>query len=75
LSVIKEHKSTNQEIVASTGELQVLNEELTAVNSQLRETVERQRMTSDDLQNVLYSTNVRNYGAEPTRDLTGFFRS
>jgi len=28
------------------------------VNSQLQETLERQRTTSDDLQNVLYSTNV-----------------
>jgi two-component system CheB/CheR fusion protein len=58
LSAIKEHRSTNQEIVASKEELQAPNEELTAANSQLRETVERQRMTSDDLQNVLYSTNV-----------------
>jgi two-component system CheB/CheR fusion protein len=38
--------------------LQSLNEELTALNSQLQETLERQRTTSNDLQNVLYSTDV-----------------
>jgi two-component system CheB/CheR fusion protein len=38
--------------------LQSLNEELTALNSQLQETLERQRTTANDLQNVLYSTNV-----------------
>jgi len=39
-------------------ELQSLNEELTALNGQLQETLERQRTTSNDLQNVLYSTDV-----------------
>jgi two-component system CheB/CheR fusion protein len=58
LSVNEEYQSTNEELVASREELQSLNEELTAVNSQLQETLERQRTTSDDLQNVLYSTNV-----------------
>ena len=58
LSVNEEYQSTNEEMVASKEELQSLNEELTAVNSQLQETLERQRTTSDDLQNVLFSTNV-----------------
>ena len=58
LSVNEEYQSTNEEMVASKEELQSLNEELTAVNSQLQETLERQQTTSDDLQNVLYSTNV-----------------
>ena len=58
LSVNEEYQSTTEEMVASKEELQSLNEELTAVNSQLQETLERQRTTSDDLQNVLYSTNV-----------------
>ncbi len=58
LSVNEEYQSTNEELVVSKEELQSLNEELTAVNSQLQETLERQRTTSDDLQNVLYSTNV-----------------
>ena len=38
--------------------MQSLNEELTALNSQLQETLERQRTTSNDLQNILNSTNV-----------------
>jgi two-component system CheB/CheR fusion protein len=38
--------------------LQSLNEELTALNGQLHETLEQQRTTSNDLQNVLYSTDV-----------------
>ena len=44
--------------MTSKEEMQSLNEELTALNSQLQETLERQRTTSDDLQNVLYSTDV-----------------
>lgn len=58
LSVNEEYQSTNEELVTSKEELQSLNEELTALNSQLQEALERQRTTSDDLQNVLYSTNV-----------------
>ncbi len=58
LSVNEEHQSTNEELLTSKEELQSLNEELTALNSQLQETLERQRTTSNDLQNVLYSTDV-----------------
>ncbi len=58
LSVNEEYQSTNEELLASKEELQSLNEELTALNSQLQETLDRQRTTSDDLQNVLYSTDV-----------------
>ena len=58
LSVNEEYQSTNEELLASKEELQSLNEELTALNSQLQETLERQRTTSDDLQNVLYSTRI-----------------
>jgi two-component system, chemotaxis family, CheB/CheR fusion protein len=58
LSVNEEFQSTNEELLTSKEELQSLNEELTALNSQLQESLERQRQTSDDLQNVLYSTNV-----------------
>ena len=38
--------------------MQSINEELTTLNGELEETLERQRATSNDLQNVLYSTNV-----------------
>jgi two-component system CheB/CheR fusion protein len=34
------------------------NADLTAVNSQLKDTLDRQRTTSDDLQNILYSIDV-----------------
>jgi len=57
-SVNEEYQSTNEELLASKEELQSLNEELNALNSQLQETLDRQRTTSDDLQNVLYSTDV-----------------
>ena len=58
LSVNEEYQSTNEELLTSKEELQSLNEELTALNSQLQETLDRQRTTSNDLQNVLYSTDV-----------------
>jgi two-component system, chemotaxis family, CheB/CheR fusion protein len=58
LSVQEEYQSTNEELLTSKEELQSLNEELTALNSQLQETLERQRTTANDLQNVLYSTDV-----------------
>ncbi|PZX45915.1 two-component system CheB/CheR fusion protein [Roseinatronobacter thiooxidans] len=58
LSVNEEFQSTNEELLASKEELQSLNEELNALNSQLQETLERHRTTADDLQNVLYSTDV-----------------
>lgn len=58
LSVQEEYQSTNEELLTSKEELQSLNEELTALNSQLQETLERQRTTANDLQNILYSTDV-----------------
>jgi len=58
LSVNEEYQSTNEELLTSKEELQSLNEELTALNGQLQETLEAQRTTANDLQNVLYSTDV-----------------
>ena len=58
LSVNEEFQSTNEELLASKEELQSLNEELTALNVQLQETLNLQRTTSNDLQNVLFSTDV-----------------
>ena len=58
MSVNEEFQSTNEELVTSKEELQALNEELTALNSQLQETLEKQRDTSNDLQNILDSTGV-----------------
>lgn len=50
--------SANAELLTSKQKLQSLNEELTGLNRQLHETLDRHRLASDDLQNVLYSTNV-----------------
>ena len=58
LSFNEEYQSTNEELVTSKEELQALNEELSALNSELQETLERQRTTSSDLRNILYSTEV-----------------
>lgn len=65
LSVNEEFQSTNEELLTSKEELQSLNEELTALNSQLHEALERQRTTSADLQNVLYSTDVATLFLDP----------
>lgn len=58
LSVNEEFQSTTEELLTSKEELQSLNEELTVLNGQLQETLERSRTTTNDLQNVLFSTNV-----------------
>lgn len=65
LSVNEEFQSTNEELLASKEELQSLNEELTALNSQLQETLERHRTTANDLQNVLFSTDVATLFLDP----------
>ncbi len=72
LSVNEEYQSTNEELLTSKEELQSLNEELTALNSQLQETLERQRSTSDDLQNVLYSTEVATLFLDPALNIRFF---
>lgn len=58
MSVNEEFQSTNEELETSKEELQSLNEELNALNSQLQETVERHRATSDDLNNILSSSDM-----------------
>lgn len=65
LSVNEEFQSTNEELLTSKEELQSLNEELIALNGQLQEALDRQRIASDDLQNVLYSTNVATLFLDP----------
>jgi two-component system, chemotaxis family, CheB/CheR fusion protein len=72
LSVQEEFQSTNEELVSSKEELQSLNEELTALNSQLQETLERQRTTSNDLQNVLYSTDLATLFLDPDLNIRFF---
>ena len=58
MSLNEEAQSTNEELVTSKEELQSVNEELTALNGQLHETLERQRNTSNDLQNILESSGI-----------------
>jgi two-component system CheB/CheR fusion protein len=72
LSVNEEYQSTNEELMTSKEELQSLNEELTALNSQLQETLERQRTTSNDLQNILYSTDIATLFLDAKLDIRFF---
>jgi len=72
LSVNEEFQATNEELLTSKEELQSLNEELTALNSQLQETLERQRITANDLQNVLYSTDVATIFLDPNLEIRFF---
>jgi two-component system CheB/CheR fusion protein len=58
LSVNEEFQSTNEELLTSKEELQSLNEELTALNNQLQESLEKQKTSSNDLQNIIYSTDL-----------------
>jgi len=50
--------SRNEELESSKEELQSLNEALVALNDKLEQALKLQRTTSDDLRNVLYSTDV-----------------
>ncbi|MGL4439112.1 MAG: CheR family methyltransferase, partial [Bosea sp. (in: a-proteobacteria)] len=72
MSVNEEFQSTNEELLTSKEELQSLNEELTALNSQLHETLDRQRTTSNDLQNVLYSTDLATLFLDPELNIRFF---
>lgn len=58
MSLREEYQSTNEELLTSKEELQSLNEELTVLNGQLQDTLEQQRSTSDDLHNVLVSSDI-----------------
>ena len=58
MSVNEEFQSTNEELETSKEELQSLNEELTALNNQLHEMNEQQRGATNDLQNILNSSDV-----------------
>ncbi len=57
-STVRDLEMANQEHRAINEEGMSVNEKLTALNGQLHETVEQQRSTSDDLQNILNSTDV-----------------
>lgn len=53
-----EHQLTNVTSLTTKEKLQIENEELIALNGQLQEMLEHQRSSSNELQSILYSTNV-----------------
>jgi two-component system CheB/CheR fusion protein len=58
LSVNEELQSANEELETSKEEMQSLNEELTTVNSQLQAKILELEHTTNDLSNLLSSTNI-----------------
>jgi two-component system CheB/CheR fusion protein len=57
-SINEELQSTNEELETNKEELQSLNEELTAVNAQLQIKIEELEGTTNDLSNLLSSTDI-----------------
>ncbi|MGF7174356.1 CheR family methyltransferase [Azospirillum doebereinerae] len=58
LSIGEEYQSTNEELETSKEELQSLNEELSTLNAQLHEKVEELETTTNDLTNLLSSSDI-----------------
>lgn len=58
MSMNEELQSTNEELETSREELQSLNEELSTVNNQLHDKVEELEHTTNDLSNLLISTDM-----------------
>jgi len=58
LSIGEEFQSTSEELETSKEELQSLNEELSTLNSQLHEKVDELEVTTNDLTNLLSSTDI-----------------
>jgi two-component system CheB/CheR fusion protein len=58
MSVSEEYQTTNEELETSKEELQSLNEELTSLNSQLQETLDKQKVIADDIENILNSADL-----------------
>jgi len=57
-STNEELQSTNEELTTSKEEMQSLNEELQTVNAELQSKVDENTRTSNDLQNLLNSTDI-----------------
>ena len=58
ISINEELQSANEELETSKEELQSINEELTTVNSQLQGKILETEQTTNDLSNLLSSTNI-----------------
>ncbi|MHB1456490.1 MAG: chemotaxis protein CheB [Armatimonadota bacterium] len=54
----EELQSTNEELTTSREEMQSLNEELQTVNGELQARIDQLSRTSDDMENLLNSTNI-----------------
>jgi two-component system, chemotaxis family, CheB/CheR fusion protein len=57
-STNEELHSTNEELESSREELQSMNEELSTVNSEYSQKIEELSLVSDDMRNLLNSTNI-----------------
>ena len=57
-SMNEELRAANEELMASKEELQALNEEVTNAHDELQAKFEALRKTTDDLDNILVSTNI-----------------
>ncbi|WP_210395335.1 chemotaxis protein CheB [Motiliproteus sediminis] len=57
-STNEELQSTNEELTTSREEMQSMNEELQTVNQELQAKVEELSLASDDMKNLLNSTNI-----------------
>lgn len=64
--------AANEEPLPSKEELQSRNDKLSALNSQLRVALERQHTTSNDLQNMFYSTDVATLVLDPDLNIRFF---
>ncbi len=71
-SLNEEYQSTNEELETAKEELQALNEELTALNSQLSATINHQRTTADDLDNILRSAHLAIIFLDPNLNIRFF---
>ena len=57
-STVEELQSTNEELTTSKEEMQSLNEELQTLNTELQTKVDESSRTSDDMKNLLDSTDI-----------------
>ncbi len=72
MSVNEELQSANEELETSKEELQSLNEELSTVNSQLQDKVAELDKASDDLMNLMSSTEIATIFLDKQLDIKRF---
>jgi two-component system CheB/CheR fusion protein len=72
MSFNEELQSVNEELETSKEELQSLNEELTMVNSQLGEKVSELKQSTEDLMNLMSSTEIATIFLDPQLNIKRF---